>query len=246
MVDDTNNRISRNWTNRNSSHPEFTPLAPVLDFEGRIPDAIDARLAALAMRAKAGDTAARNALFLALWPRCDPLFNGIRRNDFWRSREGRAWTFDDLEQEAFPIFCDLVERWSGAEPRFAGYFFARLRWRLHDVLRRWNVAPVAEVVDDELLDHRFDEQDQVELRIVIATLFNALIERDREIIERRVIDGETDADLATAFGVSLMTARRRRREAFARAREVLANQGIRAGGWTAGPPIRNPTRPASR
>jgi RNA polymerase sigma factor (sigma-70 family) len=205
-------------------------LAPVLDPAGRVPDDVDARLAALALRAKSGDIAARNALFLALWPRCAPVLNGVRRNYVWRAVEGRSWTFEDLEQESFLIFCDLVERWSGAEPRFAGYFFSRYRWRVFDALRKWTAAPRRETAIDDAYPVATDETDAIELRLVIAELFAGLSERDRQLLEWRVIDGHTDAEMASALGVSLKTVRRRRQETFARAQACLLAMGMRSDG----------------
>jgi RNA polymerase sigma factor (sigma-70 family) len=202
------------------------PLAPVLDPAGRIPDDFDARLAALAARAKLGDVAARNALFLAMWPRCAPVLNGIRRNYLWQSVEGRAWTFEDLEQESFLIACELIERWSGHEPRFAGYFFSRYRWRVFDVLRRWTIAPRRE--DELSLDviDQLDESGAADVRVVVADLLARLGDDERAIIEWRVIEGRTDAEMARALGVSLKTVRRRRVQTFARARAVLIAIGI--------------------
>ncbi len=209
-----------------SSNDQASPaLAPVLQPGGRIPDDIDARLAELALRAKFGDSAARNALFLAIRPRCSPVLNGVRRHELWRALEGRSWTFDDLEQEAFPIFCDLVNEWKGVEPRFAGYFFSRFRWRVFDMLRRWTLTPRREAAFDDALSIAIDEADSIELRTVVADLFAALAPSERQLLVWRVVDGHTDAEVAQMLGVSLKTVRRRRTAAFARAREALAELG---------------------
>lgn len=196
-------------------------LAPVLDPRGRIPESIDARLAELARRAQGGDGAARNGLFLALWPRCAPLFGSIRRSDRWRDREGRAWTFDDVEQEAFPIFCELVDAWRSDQPRFAGYFFTRFRWRVIDLLHRWSAPLRAELPfpDDLDLAAHIDEAD--ELRLLIDSMFAALSSRDRDVLTWRIVEGRTDAEIAAACGVALKTVRRWRQGAFSRAQALL-------------------------
>ena len=211
-----------------SDHFSDPPLAPVLDPAGRIPDDIDARLAALALRAQAGDLPARNALFLAIWPRCAPVLNGIRRNYVWRELEGRAWTFDDLDQEAFPVFCEIVDRWSGLEPRFAGYFFTRFRWRMFDVLRSWSVSPRREEALIADLPVSKDETDAIELRLVVEALFAHLATDERQLLEWRLIDGRTDAEMAQTLGVSVKTVRRRRIRVFAKARDHAAAIGWRA------------------
>jgi RNA polymerase sigma factor (sigma-70 family) len=196
-------------------------LAPVLDPHGRIPDSIDARLADLARRAQGGDLAARNGLFLALWPRCAPLLGAIRRSDRWRAREGRAWTFDDVEQEAFPIFCELVAEWRGDQDRFAGYFFTRFRFRLTDLLRSWTIPIRAVSPLSGELDVIAGKDQTGELRLLIDSLFASLGERDRRILVQRIIEGRTDAEIAAANGVSVKTVRRWRKAAFARAQVLL-------------------------
>jgi RNA polymerase sigma factor (sigma-70 family) len=196
-------------------------LAPVLDPRGRIPESIDARLAELARRAQGGDVAARNGLFLALWPRCAPLFRAIRRNDRWRAREGRAWTFDDVEQEAFPIFCELVDAWRSDEPRFAGYFFTRFRWRVIDLLHRWSLPTRVEVAFPDDLEVPVEGEQADQLRLLIDSLFASLSVRDRQVLAWRIIDGRTDAEMAAGCGVCLKTMRRWRQGAFARAQALL-------------------------
>ena len=196
-------------------------LAPVLDPHGRIPDTIDARLADLARRAQGGDRAARNGLFLALWPRCVPMLGAIRRSDRWRAREGRAWTFDDVEQEAFPIFCELVAQWRSDQDRFAGYFFTRFRFRLTDLLRSWTIPIRAVASLPGELDLVAGEDQADEPRLLIDTLFAALSDRDRRLLAQRIVEGRTDAEIAAANGVSVKTVRRWRTAAFARARALL-------------------------
>ena len=221
----TTSRFSRS----SSSNQDDTLLAPVLDRGGRVPDDVDARLAELALRAKAGDANARNLLFLAIRPRCAPVLNGVRRHELWRSLEGRSWTFNDLEQESFLIFCDLLDHWNGAEPRFAGYFFSRYRWRVFDTLRRWTVTPLRAGAFEEAFAVAQNETDAIELRVALSALLAELDESELRLLEWRAIDGRTDAEMARALGVSLKTVRRRRVQAFARARALLIQLEPEAG-----------------
>ena len=201
-------------------------LAPVLDPHGRIPDSIDARLADLARRAQGGDVAARNGLFLALWPRCAPMIGALRRNDRWRDREGRAWTFDDVEQQAFLIFCDVVDEWKSDQPRFAGYFFSRFRWRMTDLLWRWSRPARLELPFSAGFDAPTGDDQASELRLLIDSLFASLSSRDRQLLHWRIIEDRTDAEVAAACGVCLKTVRRWRKGAFVRARAVLRESSV--------------------
>jgi DNA-directed RNA polymerase specialized sigma24 family protein len=224
MTDQTARRFASPFPNAEPAAATGPVLAPVLDSHGRIPDPIDARLADLARRAQQGDAFARNGLFLALWPRCAPMLYAIRAQDRWRLREGRAWTFDDVEQEAFPIFCDLVERWRSDQPRFAGYFFTRFHWRLTDLLWRWSRPARAELPLSFALHVAGDDDQTAELRSLIDSQFQSLSARDRQVLEWRIVDGHTDAEIADACGVCLKTVRRWRTGAFARAQAVLRNE----------------------
>ncbi|HUZ02253.1 MAG TPA: sigma-70 family RNA polymerase sigma factor [Thermomicrobiaceae bacterium] len=98
------------------------PLESLGDFDPT-PD-LDARLNTLALRART-DPAARNALYAAL------SFKIARFVRHYRYRVERlhACDLEDIAQEGFIVFCDLVQSWPGQES-FLGYFFSRFPWRL--------------------------------------------------------------------------------------------------------------------
>jgi RNA polymerase sigma factor (sigma-70 family) len=93
----------------------------------------DIWLGQLAGAARAGDRAARDALWLVVGPRLAQMAHRT------------AWAFptlehDDAVQEAFPIFASLVATWSGPDTigaGFATYLFGMFRWRLHSLLRAY-------------------------------------------------------------------------------------------------------------
>ena len=91
------------------------------DFE--LTPKLDADLGALAARAKS-DPAARNALYAAVHFK---ITRFIRRS----CNRGRLVVCenDDVAQEAFLVFCDIVGSWPGDES-FLGYFLSRFPWRL--------------------------------------------------------------------------------------------------------------------
>ncbi|MFM9105276.1 MAG: hypothetical protein ACKOWF_01090 [Chloroflexota bacterium] len=79
-----------------------------------------------ARSARAGDPAAREALWIVLEPR----FNRWARRAHYRwggardpRRDGHPWTLPDLEQEGFPLLLGILASWTGD----AG-FFAYVLW----------------------------------------------------------------------------------------------------------------------
>jgi RNA polymerase sigma factor (sigma-70 family) len=98
------------------------PLASLGDFDPT-PD-LDARLNALALQART-DPVARNALYAAL---SFKIARFVRRYHY-RVARLHVCDLEDIAQEGFVVFCDLVRSWPGRES-FLGYFFSRFPWRL--------------------------------------------------------------------------------------------------------------------
>src|SRR6185312_8268414 len=84
---------------------------------------LDARLGAMALRART-DPQVRNALYQALAFKIERFVRRYR----YRVRQLAVCEVADVEQEAFLVFCDIVDRWPGQES-FLGYFFSRFPWR---------------------------------------------------------------------------------------------------------------------
>jgi RNA polymerase sigma factor (sigma-70 family) len=197
------------------------PLAPVISPHERVPDAIDAQLARLAAQAQSGDRAARNALYLALLPRISSSIRKLRYSGNWSRCEGRSWFFDDLEQEAFLIFCELVEEWNPKPPRFAGYFFSRLPWRLRDRLRTWGSTTLRESQPlplDALCD---DIADPAIVRVMIETLLAAIDPDHADVLRLRYIDGLREREIAFRLGITTRTVRRRHAHGMVTIRSLL-------------------------
>lgn len=206
-----------------SADPLQTPGFFISPQYERIPAEADAWLARLAHEAQSGNREARNTIYLVLQPRLKPIFWRIRFSVLWRDREGRSWTFDDLEQEAFLIVCDLIDRWPGGES-IAGYLFTRIPWRLRDVLRRWSLTvkhegpmlPIGLPADDAI--------DIAEVRAVLEDIFRQLPPNAAEILRLRVIEGLRDEEIARRLGVNVRTVRRRRQTAYRLARAVYLGE----------------------
>jgi RNA polymerase sigma factor (sigma-70 family) len=192
------------------NHHDATPLAPVLSLHERVPDVVDAQLARLAMQTQAGNIDGRNALYLALRPRIAASIRKLRYSGNWERVEGRSWLFEDLEQEAFLIFCELTNQWNPEPPRFAGYFFSHLPWRLRDRLRSWSATTVRESAAlplDVLTD---DIADAAVMRELLDALLATITPADAIVLRLRFIDGMSDAAAARELGICTRTVRRRR------------------------------------
>jgi RNA polymerase sigma factor (sigma-70 family) len=191
-------------------HHDAAPLAPVLSIRERVPEFVDAQLARLAIQTQAGNLDARNALYLALRPRIAASIRKLRYSGNWDRVEGRSWLFEDLEQEAFLIFCELTGQWNPEPPRFAGYFFSHLPWRLRDKLRSWSAATARESATlplDVLSDDIADAAVQREmLEAILATIDPA----DALVLRLRFINGMSEAAVAHELGICTRTVRRRR------------------------------------
>jgi RNA polymerase sigma factor (sigma-70 family) len=189
---------------------DAAPLAPVLSIHERVSDIVDAQLARLASQAQHGDIDARNALYLALRPRIASSIRKLRFSGNWERVEGRSWLFEDLEQEAFLIFCELTNQWNPEPPRFAGYFFSHLPWRLRDRLRSWSATTVREAAAlplDVLTD---DIAEAAVMREMLDAMLATIPPADALVLRLRFINGMSDAVVARELGICTRTVRRRR------------------------------------
>src|SRR5688500_485497 len=90
--------------------PSSPPLVPMLTPDGEISPDVDRVLTMVAREAQTGEVAARNALFAA----CEPkIARFVRRYRFaaGQSRSCPAFDLEDVAQQAFVVFADLVDDW---------------------------------------------------------------------------------------------------------------------------------------
>ncbi len=123
------------------------PTTPDSSWNFELTPALDTRLNALALAARI-DPAARNALHAQLAGKIARFLTP------WRGRRIALGDFDDLRQESFLVFADLVLDWSG-EGSFARYFLGFFPWRLRHAIeaheRRWPADRLLVVPDQALL-----------------------------------------------------------------------------------------------
>jgi RNA polymerase sigma factor (sigma-70 family) len=160
---------------------------------------LDARLTDLARRAR-HDTQARDDLYRALGYKIERF---VRRYRF-RSDRLVICEPDDVEQEAYLVFCDLIDAWPG-EDSFPGYFFSRFPWRLAravDVAERgWSASRLLPLTEFGESIPPLDQEDHFTLAEVGASLE----ERDRNVLELHIGHGMRLAEVARVLGVHRRT-----------------------------------------
>jgi RNA polymerase sigma factor (sigma-70 family) len=179
----------------------------------------------LARRARRGDREARDLLWRAFGPRLEPALRRGGRMAWqpgWARRDGRPWELEDVRQEAWLVFSDLVDDWNG-EGSFVPYAMAYFPWRLRRAMRRLEpprrsapLACAARVETDER------ELDDAEGAAVLEAVAAVLPPGDADLLRMRVAEGASVSDIACRLGVSRRTVARRWSRVQRAARRILA------------------------
>ncbi len=153
--------------------PLAVPSAGVID-----PMTVEA-LQHLAARAQGGDIGARDHLYFSLQPRLHRIGYVLRP---WPNSPVLTgiWDRDDVNQECWLVFLDLLTAWDG-DTSFVTYLLARFGWRLRDRILRGIGKPsvphgLTRVPDDVLpvlLTAR--DSDQPESALIATKLLEHLL-----------------------------------------------------------------------
>lgn len=183
-------------------------LVPVVNADDDLSLSLERRLAPTVERAHLGDADARTALFLAFRPK---LVRFISRIHPPRTRPDQVglWDRDDVEQEAWIVFNELIRNWTPERP-FGRYVLATFPWRLRDAVfrgvARRGVPPRMTLVpigDHDWLRDGSSASDEA------RALLNAVAERlpdiQGTILRRHIGDGDTLTVIARDLGVSRRT-----------------------------------------
>jgi len=202
-------------------------LTLVVDAGDPVTPDLDRTLTALARRARDGDRDARDALYRALGPKIDRFVARYRwaaRAAGGPERNGAPWDLDDVAQEAFPAFVDLLADYGG-ERAFLPYFLAAFPWRLRDAWHRLQ-APARRVAAALPSDDLREDPSAVaeEARVLLATLAADLAEPDATILRLRVGEGISLPAIALHLGLSRTTVARRWERLRAWLRDQLADE----------------------
>ncbi len=159
---------------------------------------IDQRTAAaLAAKAKTGDGRARNMLYLMIAPQLEGLFRWG-----WRRCSPELYSLDDVRQEGYIAFCQVMERWKGGD--FFRTFFGLMRWLLKRRTEGWG-KPMKALVQGPSIP-------PWEARVWEGPVYEAIRDlpnEERRIAEACLIGGLTVSDAARRLGMSRRTAYRR-------------------------------------
>jgi len=213
-------------TESTAAPPPTPPLAPVLAVDALLDAETERRLTALAHLARAGDTGARDALFVALGPKLDRMLarcRGLAWSSAGPRRDGCPWELEDLGQQAYLVYVDLLGHWSGVGP-VGPYLLAHLPWRIRNAWReltaaRRRAAPLSIDETGSLDDGTAAAAEGVARLEAIAA---ALPPPDGVILLLRIRDQATAAEIAASLRINRRTFDRHWRRLRERLRRELA------------------------
>jgi len=183
------------------------PVAPVVGSGDTISPELDRALTDAALAARAGDRAARNALYFALEPKIAAHVARYRR--LLRERLP-LWEPDDLAQEAFLVFAELVTEWPG-DGTFAPFFLRRFPLRLHRAVRQLEGPRFTRVSASRYrLELLADESAAAaEANALLAALAARLDPLDARILVGRILERESFTALSRRLRLDPQMLRRR-------------------------------------
>lgn len=186
-------------------------LLPLIRVEDDISPQLERALHPVAVRARSGDWAARDALYVAFEPKLMRFARRIRV-PFAPDGARGVWERDDVIQEGYLAFVGVIASWSPEIP-FGRYVLANFPWRLRDAVHRGvgkrTVPPRTFGVPIETGELIADpgtasEEQAVMLRALAAALEPPL----DEVFRLHIIEGLTLTETAGRVGVSRRTVTR--------------------------------------
>ena len=184
-------------------------LLPVIGADDIILPAFDDTLGSFAIRAQEGDTDARDALFFAYLPKLERLMSHARPPHAAPGETG-VWDRDDVEQEAYLVFLDLVDAWSG-DVSFTSWLLARFAWRLRNAIRagigKPGTPPRLRQIPIEVADMDPVEMDDLgpDDQQLVSQLMDALPDHLVEVLVAHAFHGTPKAQIARDIQVSRRT-----------------------------------------
>jgi RNA polymerase sigma factor (sigma-70 family) len=191
--------------------PTPPTLVPVILPEDDLNLALERRLLPTVLRAHAGCSDARDALYLAFQPKLRRCARRIAVP--WGGAAMVAvWDRDDVEQEAWLVFDELIRQWTPDRP-FGRYVLATFPWRLRDAVYRGvarsGVPPRMTTVPIGERDWLHDgSAASVEAHVLLEVVADQLPALQAVILRRHVGRGETLTEIARDMQVSRSTVTR--------------------------------------
>lgn len=176
-----------------------------------------------ALSAKTGDRAARDGLFCTFRPIMARFFARYAG----RAHESGAWDLDDLRQESFLVFVEVLAAWPGTGD-FVAYFYAVFPKRLATAVRRlegtqpWILYGTATEGSD-------DPSHRLESRAMLTDFVALLSPRERRILALHSWESLALPDVARQAGLSVDDTRRHWRRIRRKARAFSSHRAPPAG-----------------
>jgi RNA polymerase sigma factor (sigma-70 family) len=189
--------------------------------------------AELAEAAKGGDREARNTLFMRHRDRIKKLCYRGSRTAARFSEGARSITGEDVEQQAFLIFCELLETWDASYGvPFSDYLREKMPWKavhyvrasLHYRARRRVLRLIAPLESGDIGPESAEAAqslEDVEDRDAWAEQTDALDKEWKRLIKMRYEQGLTGREIAALRGCSARKVSRELRAATDALREQL-------------------------
>jgi RNA polymerase sigma factor (sigma-70 family) len=189
-------------------HPAPPAIVPVVTAADDLSATLERRLLPTVQRAHAGCQEARDALYIAFGPKLERFTRRVHAPFLGDDRTG-VWDRDDVEQEAWLVFDELIAQWTPERP-FGRYILATFPWRLRDAVYRGigrrgvpsRMALVAIGEHDWLRDGSAAADEAQVLLEIIAERLPAM---QAMILRRHVGDGETLSAIARDLDISRRT-----------------------------------------
>ncbi|MEJ7839625.1 MAG: sigma-70 family RNA polymerase sigma factor [Thermomicrobiales bacterium] len=195
---------------RNPLAPIVTPpvLLPIIGANDELLPALEDRLHPIAVRARNGDRIARNALYAAFEPKIVRISRRLSIPRAFGTDVG-IWDRDDVYQEAFIAFAELIDSWTVTIP-FGRYVLAQIPWRLRDAVYRGvgkrSVPPRTQAVAVENADWLEDGSTDAEwTKLLLSVVGDELPPPQGRILYEHICDGKTLTQIARELGISRRT-----------------------------------------
>ncbi|MGN6031272.1 MAG: sigma-70 family RNA polymerase sigma factor, partial [Thermomicrobiales bacterium] len=182
-------------------------LIPVIGANDELTPAWERAIAPIVARAASGDRIARDALYAAFEPKLMRFVRGVRVP--WAPTGAvDRWDRDDVAQEAYLAFLDVLATWEEPIP-FGRYVFAHFPWRLRDLVYRGvarssvppGTIPVAIEGREWLAD---DSAAALESRMLLDALATSFGPPYDDIIRWHIGDGASLMAVAARLGRTLL------------------------------------------
>ncbi|MGC4108568.1 MAG: sigma-70 family RNA polymerase sigma factor [Thermomicrobiales bacterium] len=201
-------------------------LLPVIGVNDELTPAWERAIAPIVARAATGDRIARDALYAAFEPKLMRFARGIRVP--WAPAGAvDRWDRDDVVQEAYLAFLDVLATWEDPIP-FGPYLLAHFPWRLRDLVYRGvarpSVPPGSVPVTIEGREWLADDSAAaLESRMLLDALADSFGPPYADIIRWHIGEGASLLTVAARLGCSRRTLSRRWGEIRERLRADLLN-----------------------